>query len=382
MNFKKKYYLPFKDLHNQPYTIEIWEDTDDVITFVEIEGSTPPFCVSFLGIDDKLTPVRGSGCELNLISETDRQFFGLYTAKIQQFQIRAYRGIDLIWCGYLDTELYSEPFNVNQNYDVTFSGSDGFAILERLNYLTPSDIELVEVLDPTHGYNTVVPIEKGKLPYTGIVTQWEIIKNILTKLNLPWGAIYVGISTESPEFTIADNENIFEKTFCTNENWYTEDVSKNAENCRTVLESILQPYGAFIIQDNANIYITDINTFAKGNTQDFKKYDPITFVYLQTVSINLALGDISSIGIAETSQDLTIVSAINEQIVKYSPYKKIDIVNYDATADFNTQLTSVDKGTVNTAWRWNEKTFDLSNTWNRFNNGRFCEGYSAFKKRR
>jgi hypothetical protein len=75
---------------------------------------------------------------LNLLSTTDRKFFDLYTADMMEYQIRFYNDTDLIWCGYLDSEMYSEPFNQCKNYPVTFTGTDGFALLERINYLDES----------------------------------------------------------------------------------------------------------------------------------------------------------------------------------------------------------------------------------------------------
>jgi hypothetical protein len=113
----------------------------------------------------------------------------------------------------LDSELYSEPFAEKDNYTVNLTGTDGLALLERLNY-----------------------VDSNGDHYEGIVSQWTVISNILGKLGLFWNAIYVNISTTSPSITIGATETIFHQKFQRNDNWYNEDG--NPETCRKVLEEI------------------------------------------------------------------------------------------------------------------------------------------------
>lgn len=336
MALQKKYYYTFKDINNIQYTTEIWQDTAAVITAEEIRGDCNPFIIEY-PTANIFEPVKGSGCELNLLSTTDRKFFNLYTADMMEYQIRFYKSGVLIWCGYLDSELYNEPFNELSNYPVTFTGSDGFALLERLNYLA------------SDGSN-----------YTGLMLQWDIIKNILNKLVLPYKNIYVGLSTISNDFTLASGETLFHKTYSNNQNWYNEDGE--AETTRTVLENILKSYGAFIIQDNANIYITDINTVAGATTASFKKYDS-SFNYVSTDSINLNLGDLSTIKFAASNQQMNVVSGFNKQIITYSPYIDSKIIDYNAEEDFSSPITSIIRGS--SPYRWEETTYLNSNSWNK-----------------
>ena len=288
MSLQKKYYYTFKGLDNTSFLAEIWQETTATITAEEITGDEDPFYIEYPAVNI-FEPVKGSGCTLNLVSTTDRKFLNLFTANIMEYQIKLYKSGILYWVGYLDSELYSEPFNELTNYTVTFTGSDGFALLERLNYVDGSGNK-----------------------YTGLVTQWQALQNILNKLGLPYKNIYVGLSTTCTDFTLAAGETLLHKTYTNNNNWYNED--NEPETARKVLEEILKPYAAFIIQDNANIYITDINTIAGASTASFKKYSS-SFTYISTESINLNLGDLSSIKFAASDQQLNVVSVIINKLL-------------------------------------------------------------------
>ena len=351
MALQKKYYYTFKSITTQQYTVEIWQNTTDIITAVEILGDIKPFTVQYPAIS-KFDVIRGSGCEINLISKTDRQFFSLFTANFLEYQIRLFKGAALIWCGYLDSELYTEDFSNIDNYSVSFSGTDGFALLERLNY-----------------------VDASKNHYTGITSQFAIVQNIINKLNLPYNNIYFNLSTTSSELTIAANETILHKTFVINSNYYNED--NEPETCRTVLMNQLAVYGAFIIQNNGNLFITDDNVLATGGTVNFKKYNS-AFQYVADEAVNLNIGDLSTIKFADSNQTLNVVSAFNKQIIKYSPQIIDKIIEFNADGNFyNTGLVinhipSIG-GIFNNDYWWNETNYINSNTWNKTNNGSFIK---------
>jgi len=348
MSIQKKYYYTFKSISNQQYTVEIWQNTTDIITAVEILGDVKPFTVQYPSIT-KFDTVRGSGCEINLISKTDRQFFSLFTANFLEYQIRLYKDAALIWCGYLDSELYTEDFSNIDNYSVSFSGTDGFALLERLNY-----------------------VDASKNHYTGITSQFAIVQNIINKLNLPYNNIYFNLSTTSSELTIAEAETILHKTFVINSNYYNED--NEPETCRTVLMNQLAVYGAFIIQSNGNLFITDDNVLATGGTVNFKKYDS-AFNYIGLEAINLNIGDLSTIKFADSTQTFNVVPAFNKQIIKYSPYTEKVIIDFNADEDFTTVASTINykPATSFNAFWWDETLYTNSNTWTKTNNGKFVK---------
>jgi hypothetical protein len=360
MNYQKLYYFSFKNIKDELFIVEIWQDTTATITATEVVGDVDPCVLEYAALDSKLNPVHGSGVTLNMIATADHNFMDLYTGKIQEFLVKVYKESYLIWCGYLDPEMYSSPFSFNENYPVTFTCSDGFALLDRINYITPSDIELVEL--PIGHF-----VENGLKPYTGISSQWTIITNILTKLNLPVNYILVGISTFSNDFTLAYNETIFHKTLVINDNYVNETLEP--ETCRTVLEGILKPYGAFIIQVNGSIYITDLNFIANNDNQPFEAYNGVTFAGAGQSYINLAIGDLSTIGFMSDQSTMNIVSAVNKIVVSYSNYKGVEVINSDMT-DFKTPGTpGANIGTG--GFKWNETENATCDSWDKYNNGRF-----------
>jgi len=347
MSLQKKFYFNFKSRENTAFVVEIWEESTPVITAVEVRGASSPFSVSFPSTD-RFAPVRGSGCSVAMVSQTDRQFFPLCTPDAFKYQIRLYKSGTLTWQGYLDSELYSEPFDELTGYTVAFSGTDGLALLDRVQYL--------DALSER---------------YTGVISQWDVIKNILLKLGLTWNGVYVALSTTSPEITIGAEETILHKTYVRNDNYYNEDA--DPETCRKVLEEMLRPYGATLTISNNKVYITDINTILTAGLVTFKVYSSTTFNYSASVPVDLNRGDLSDIGFAETGTALDIVSGVNKQIVKYSPYRQTDIIDFNASGDFSDSSTY---GTTTIGvfpYRFKETWFTESKTWNRFGLGEFVD---------
>ncbi len=343
MAFQEKYYFTFKGLDDVDYRFELWENTGATLTATEIRASVNPFVVTYPEFN-LFDPVRGSGCQINLLSEYDRQFIGLYTPDFMQYQIRFKKNGGICWFGYLDSELYSEPFDSIDNYPVSFTGTDGLALLERIYYLGNGGVE-----------------------YTGVVSQWTVLSNILQKLECIWSAVFVKISTTTDEFTLGSDETIFHKTLIRNENWYNEDGEP--ETCRRVLEEILRPYGASLIITDNMLFITDINTLLSGSTI-FQHFSSIDFTYINDQNIDMNIGDLSDIGFSSTNQNLKIVSAINKQVVSYSPYKLNEIINFEATKDFSDISSTTTTGQTN--YQWTETIYNSAVTWEASGNGKFA----------
>ncbi len=154
------------------------------------------------------------------------------------------------WLGYLNSEMYEEPFNEYDNYLVNFTGNDGLALLDRLNYVT-SDGSRIDTIG----------------------SNWTTMFNVFYKIGLPYTKLYVGLSTTIPNTTIGLEETIFHHIYTNPDNWYNEDGE--AESVRTVLESILQPLGAFIFTYDGSVYITDNNYLMSGSDsmRNFKVFD-------------------------------------------------------------------------------------------------------------
>lgn len=352
MAFQKKYYFQFSDISKNKYICELWQNTETTLTATEIKGGESPFSVSYPEITNKFEPVRGSGASINLLSETNLQFLGMYTADMQEYQVRFYQSgttNTLKWCGYLDSEIYSEPLSYENNYPVSFSANDGFALLDRMYYLNPDGSQI-----------------------TGITSQFEIIKFILNKINLPFPTLSVYLSTSVSGATTTQGQTALNVSYCVNSNFYNED--NESETLRNILENILKIYGAFIIQSNGNLYITDVNQLATGSLFQMERYDlQNNFNYLDDTGIDANLGDLTNIKFASTDSTLDIVSGVNKEIIKYSPYKQTELINFDATDDnFQYVTTAYTYGI--TGFRWSETYYNSGNTFDRTPlRGFFCK---------
>lgn len=359
MAFQKKFYFNFIDRDNVANRTEIWENSESTITAVEVDGEASPF-LEERPVVSKTEPVRGTGCTVTMKSTTNMQFAGLFTADMMQFQIRHYVDDVLVWCGFLDSEQYSEPFDKLTDYPVSVSGNDGLALLERLYFYDTDGLRFDD--------------------YTQTMTYWGAINEILSRLNLPWKNLYFKLSTTSSEITLAAGENILMHHHTRMDNWYNEDGE--AETMRKVLEELLRPFGAIMLIDNADIIITDINSLMKtdfptvGDTDTWQKYSLNETIYRwdydEDVTKSLHIGDLSEIGFMSNRQTLNMKPGVNKQVLRYSPYRMSPILDYEASdEDFSVLNDITSYGTA--PYRWTETEFDVSQNWTGSANGAFCK---------
>jgi hypothetical protein len=347
MSWQVKYYFHYRDINNAQYTINVLENSSETLTpAMCIPGEAYP-TLGYVGVTHKFVPVRGSILNFSLLAETDGAFEDLYTEDMKKYKVNHYKGAILIGSYYMDSELFSEPFSDIDNYSISFTCNDGFNLLDRISYM-----------------------KEDETKYEGIVSQWTVITNILSKLALDWKFIFVGLSTTITGVTQAAGETIFHKQYVIQENYYNEDG--DAESCRKVLESILEPYGAFIEQKFGTLYISDLSYIDAEDAKPFRVYNATTFEYINTQDVNLHIGDISDIEYASTESTKEIQAGFNKQVIVYSPYRDIDFLKWAANqVDFNTELSTTANGSGE--YTWNETLYDYSIYWNKFNQGKFAK---------
>ena len=246
MALQKKYYFSFYSQTGETNLVEIWQETTDTLIAEEIQGMDNPFSVELPALDDKFQPVRGTGADISINCKANMKFFnGLYHVNPREIIIKHLINGSLNWIGYMNSELFREPYSDIKDYTVSFTANDGFALMERFHF-----------------------IQEDKNPYTGIKSQWELLKIIFQKIGLPFEEIKVYLSTSFVGQTAL--ETILHQTFIDTANFYNEDGEP--ETLRAVLEAILLPYGAFIVQHSGDIYITDIHNLAFSSSFDFRRY--------------------------------------------------------------------------------------------------------------
>lgn len=64
--------------------------------------------------------VGSSSMEFTLIAEYDSQYRDLYTTSATGIKVELIKGSEVIWLGYLDSEIYEEDFNTKKKYPINF----------------------------------------------------------------------------------------------------------------------------------------------------------------------------------------------------------------------------------------------------------------------
>jgi len=295
--YQKKYYTQFTSLDGKVNVVELWWLTATTPTAEEVKTTALPFTVEMPELSHKFQVVRGTGCELNLLSPTDRKFFtGLYHTSMKEYMIKHYIDSTINWLGYLNSELVRESYSEFVNYPFQITGNDGFALLDRLQFLTIA----------------------GAV-YTGMKSMFELISIALLRIGLPFSDLYISLSTTFSDFTAGADVTILHEQYVDSANFYNEDGE--AETMRKVIEACLQPFAGVITQIRGDIYITDVNLLGVGSSITYKKYDLTTGVYSEDVVID-PIKDLSDIGYMGTGSEIERSGGKNKQVVSYSPYPK------------------------------------------------------------
>jgi hypothetical protein len=312
-NFQKKYYYQYTSLDNKTNVVELWQDTATTLTSEEIQAMDSPFSVELPSVS-KFQPIRGTGCELNLLSSTDRKLFnGLYHVDPKEIMVKHYINGSINWYGYLNSELVSETYSELNNYPIQINGNDGFNLMERYKFVTDTNVQ-----------------------YTGITSQFNLLTTCIDKIGLPFSELRISLSTTFSGFTGASDKTILHESYINTSNYIDEDGISS--DLRTVVESVLTPYGAFITQIGGNLYINDIHSLATNTNQSYKCYSTSTWNYTQTISSNNIIS-LSGVGYQGTSQMIELSGGKNLQKVTYSPYA--DKILIDTSIASESEFTTV-----------------------------------------
>lgn len=242
-------------------TANLGAKTDTNLIF---DGAEP------LKIEFKDTPiesvVRSSAATIRLLSPSDRLFTSLFTATPRSTRLTVFRYDTptgprrAFWQGYLEPELYEEPFERDRDYVVTLTFTD-LGALDR---------------------------EKFSIDPATLCTLHQIINHCLS------AATY---------YTLTDGAYNLEQITIPAANFYDEDSEPMSR--REVLESVLQPLGLAIIQK------------AKGYNPAFLIFDLPTLMQQPTEAVNW-WGDASTLTMEP------VYNAISIDFDPYADTKQID----------------------------------------------------------
>lgn len=212
------------------YEVEILKEGYAGAT-TEIAFGNEPLAIEWAEVD-KLEPVMSSSARIQLFSDSDRQFVGLYTVETGSVRMDVYREGSLYWSGTIDTELYEEPYAYKDGYVVEITFSD-FAPLDRLRF-------------------------EG----SGFIALRQLINDILTKSGVRYTGLIPYISTSPYLFNVVDENSgsLLDTVSVQAANYYDEDGE--AMSLREVLDETLRPLSLRLIQKGGSIYLYDLNAIS------------------------------------------------------------------------------------------------------------------------
>ena len=232
MKWKDYYKRTFKSVDGVTYSIVIQKkvNEDEQVECKEMQLAYDCPVLIEWNEEDKLEPVQSSSMTLKVLSETDREYIGLYTVEPGTIRVQISRDGKLYWSGMLDPELYEEPYAYKDHYEVQFTFSD-FAILAR-----------------------------KKWNMNGLQSISYIVSHIV-------GQTELGIFNNqfSEMSTHISGKLGFAGQYIICENFYDEDGEPMT--MREVLDEILRSYALRLVQKNGNAHIYDLNyLYTEANT--------------------------------------------------------------------------------------------------------------------
>ena len=331
-----KYYGDWKDTDNNLNRLEILTNktvvnpTEIKLTYFKINSDLVLFD------DDSLV---GAGAEFGIVSKTKLEFLNeLYAIGIKELKVIHYLNGTINYEGYLNTEVYSDDFYNGKNYEIELTSNNGILILDRTKFV-----------------NSI-----GKR-YEGIKSAFNILKIILSKLDINYSALNIALSTTIPNYTLLNSENLLHKIFINTDNYI--DEKGDIMNCREVLDSIFTPYTIKLFIQKNQVYCIDINSLAKENIE-FKKYS-LSGTYISTFTINNKY-DINKIIDKHNITYTEGKSNVNVKFNKYV-YDKLDFpINEDTVSEF---IESIERNSSNRAVIYREDIYN------------HCEGYTLLNNK-
>lgn len=233
MAFTVKYFAEWADFNGDECRLELLTDAVNVAEELRVTNCIVTYPELYL-LDKE--PVSGAGIEVSFLSPTKLYFLDkLYTTNPQEVLIKLFRNGNPEFLGWMDSEQYSDEWTDAVNYEVTITGNNGLALLERIAYDGPTD--LTSLYDLIHA-----AIVATGLPYTTITV-----------------ATGTTIGGEGPL------ETCLNKIYSKPDNFI--DEKGVVMSWREVLESILTPLDLGIFAHGDTVYLRDTHTMGAGGVR-------------------------------------------------------------------------------------------------------------------
>jgi len=250
------------------YTCNI-SQLDYAGSVLEINAQQNPIQIDYQNTSsNKLEPIIGSECTLNLIASEDFELEDLYTENEREFLVEIYRNGILIWSGFVIPDGCQEAFTFAP-YAISVNAVDGLGLLKNLSYVQNS----------------------GDF-YLGKQSFIEVINACLIRLNSPSLILNTCVNIYDVTMTEGDSYDPLAQGFVNAER-YLKDDQFTPMNCEEVLRSILEEWTAVMTQSGGQWYIYRPTELALTGDLVFRSYLDGQRLYDQptfTPDLNATLG--------------------------------------------------------------------------------------------
>lgn len=327
ISYAAKYQHQYADIHTeQQSVIQILERGYTGVVVFSV-GTDEPFVLTKNSgeLNNKFYVIRGTSAVFNLISEKHFQYIGLFSQDDRKYK-QYFSHLLESFTGWLVASVYNEQYAPNKNYQVSVTSADW---LEQL-----SDEDFVD-----SGGNNI---------YANL-SLLQIIVIILKKTDLRLN-IVSAVNKFAAGMLTGDFYDPLAQTYINTETFYNDG---EPQNCRDVLEAILKPFGAFIIQRNSEFWIVETDsqcspyTYRRvdylGNYIENGTYDPIVPI----VSPSAWIGEPESLEgllFAEDDHNLDIVPAYGTISVKFNLKPLASIFEHSLEPKTNSWTVNLSSG--------------------------------------
>ena len=309
------YTVPFKDINNNDYTIEISED-GGTASPIELTGGVSPFTIEYNDEPFLYTPTRLSGATIKLVGGDYLQ--KLYSTEYQKFKVNLKKDSNILWTGFITPEVYSQDYS-NNVFELEIECISALATLEYIDFKKNTDtLTLMELL------KDCINKSQGDYAYAYIPSTYNIDLQM------------VSVSTS---------------------NFIDED--DKPMNYKEILESICTFLNWTVTEYENKIYFIDVDYISKG----YSEYKDILSRGFPTVNLSntIKLQDIQSMGASNT---LTIVGGYNKTVVIDSDYeveseRLFPELNFTARGYSDYVKHRVDKTIYEKYWCYNPESFKI-----------------------
>ncbi|MCC8135005.1 MAG: hypothetical protein LIP04_16545 [Tannerellaceae bacterium] len=288
MAYTLKYTIPFVDVDDLSYVIEISEDNGSGSEVTELIPGKDPIVVNYKDDDNIYNPLRFAGATITVLVE--KPLFDLYATGAQQYKVVLKQEDQIKYTGFITPEVFSQDYN---------------------GYLTEFQIESISALSTLEYFRVETQVDGNKLDFIKGSHTAGLLNEAFGKTQGAYTDIYFPMI-----FNLAESTYTLTQYWMLSQNFVDDDGE--AWTYKDFLEEFCTFFGWTLTEKDGKVYFLDID-YMKNNNRWFR-YDgsmssgaPVTLPNdLQYLSEEESTG---------SGNDVSIVPAYSKVTVKDSDYE-------------------------------------------------------------